>query len=179
MFGHKVVLGGMTAATLALAGAALAVDPPKLGAPAPEMLIRLFDISIPPDGTGLPAGQANAKQGAAVFLTRCAACHGERGEGATNDRLASGGDTLVGDQQPTVKTVGGYWPYATTLFDYVRRAMPYNAPLSLTDEEVYATVAYVLFLSSIIGETDVINAQSLPQVKMPNRESFINAYTPR
>ncbi len=177
MFGHKVLLGGMTAVALVVAGAALAIDPPKLGTPAPEMLIRLFDISIPPDGTGLPAGQATAKQGEAVFMARCAACHGERGEGATNDRIASGIGTLQ-DEVQTFKTVGSYWPYATTLFDYVRRAMPYNAPLSLTDEEVYAAIAYVLFLSRIVGETDVIDAKSLPAVKMPNRDAFINAYTP-
>ena len=178
MFGRKVLLGGVTATALVAASTALAIDPPKLGQPAPEMLIRLFDISIPPDGTGLPAGQATAKQGEAVFIARCAACHGEKGEGATNDRLASGVGTLQ-DEIQTFKTVGSYWPYATTLFDYVRRAMPYNAPLSLTDEEVYAATAYVLFLNRIIGETDVINAQSLPAVKMPNRDAFINAYTPR
>jgi mono/diheme cytochrome c family protein len=177
MFGHKVLLGGVTAAALVMAGAALAIDPPKLGTPASALLIALFDISIPPDGTGLPAGQGTAKQGEAVFFAKCAACHGEKGEGATNDRLASGIGTLQ-DEVQTFKTVGSYWPYATTLFDYVRRAMPYNAPLSLTDEEVYAATAYVLFLNRIIGDTDVINAQTLPQVKMPNRDAFVNAYTP-
>lgn len=178
MFGRKVLLAGVAAAAVVAASTALAVDPPKLGQPASAMLIALFDISIPPDGTGLPAGRATAKDGQAVYMTRCAACHGELGEGATNDRLASGIGTLQ-DEIQTFKTVGSYWPFATTLFDYVRRAMPYNAPLSLTDQEVYAATAYVLFLNRIIKDTDVIDAQSLPKVEMPNRGAFINAYTPR
>ncbi len=174
MSGHKVVLGGVAVAALLAAGTALAVDPPKMGRPAPADLVKLMDISIPPDGTGLPEGQATAKQGQTVFMERCAACHGERGEGKTNDRLAGGKGTLT--EEVTVKTVGSYWPWATTLFDYIRRAMPYNTPLSLKDEEVYGTVAYVLFLNGIVGENDPINAQTLPKVQMPNRDGFINAW---
>jgi cytochrome c len=169
------VLGGVAATALLAASAAWAIDPPKLGRPAPADLVKLMDLSIPPDGAGLPAGQATAKQGQAVFLARCAACHGERGEGATNDRLVGGVGTLTAEQ--TFKTVGSYWPWATTLFDYVRRAMPYDAPLSLKDEEVYGAVAYVLFLNAIVGEDDQINAQTLPKVQMPNRDAFINAFT--
>ena len=175
MSGHSVVTGGVVAVVLLAASAALAVDPPKMGQPAPADLVKLMDISIPPDGTGLPPGQATAKQGQTVFAQRCAACHGDNGEGNTNDRLVGGQGTLTAEV--TMKTVGSYWPYATTLFDYVRRAMPYNAPLSLKDEEIYGAVAYVLFLNGIVGDNDVMNAQSLPQVKMPNRDGFINAYT--
>ncbi|MBM3507092.1 MAG: cytochrome c [Alphaproteobacteria bacterium] len=175
MSGRKAILAGAIGAALLVPAAARAVDPPKTGRPAPADLVKLMDISIPPDGTGLPAGQATAKQGQQVYLTRCAACHGERGEGATNDRLVGGRGTLTDEQ--TFKTVGSYWPWATTLFDYVRRAMPYNAPLSLKDEEVYGAVAYVLFLNEIVGENDPINAQTLPKVQMPNRDAFINAFT--
>lgn len=175
MSGHKVLLGGVTAAALVAATAALAVDPPRLGTPAPADLIKLMDISIPPDGTGLPAGQATAKQGRTVFIERCAACHGEQGEGKTNDRLVGGKGTLT--EEVAIKTVGSYWPLATTLFDYIRRAMPYTTPLSLKDDEVYGAVAYLLFLNGIIGENDPVNAQTLPKVEMPNRNGFINAFT--
>ena len=164
----------VAAAVLASTGSALAVDPPKVGTPAPADLIQLMDINIPPDGTGLPAGQMTAAQGKSVYVTRCAACHGVNGEGATNDRLAGGKGTLT--EEITVKTVGSFWQWPTTLFDYVRRAMPYNAPLSLKDEEVYGAVAYVLFLNSIIGENDPMNAQTLPKVQMPNKDGFVNAY---
>jgi S-disulfanyl-L-cysteine oxidoreductase SoxD len=135
----------------------------------------LRGTSALPDGAGLPLGSGTATQGEAIYNTQCVTCHGDKGVGKPNDRLVGGQGTLVGDQLP-VKTVGSYWPYATTLFDYVRRSMPWTAPRSLTDEEVYAVTAYILHLNGIIGEGDVINAQTLPTVKMLNRDNFIMIY---
>src|SRR5262249_23836882 len=123
-------------------------------------------------GAGLPAGRGTATQGAAVYAAKCQACHGEKGAGKPNDALTGGAGTLAGDR-PAVKTVGSYWPYATTLFDYTRRAMPFNDAKSLTADELYAVSAYILNLNGIIGEADVLDAQSLPKVQMPNRDGFI------
>ena len=116
--------------------------------------------------------RARRQQGEAVYAAKCQACHGEKGAGRPNDQLVGGIGTIAPDKPP-VKTVGSYWPYATTLFDYVRRAMPFNEPKSLTDDEVYAVSAYILDLNGIIGADDVLDAQSLPKVKMPNRDGFI------
>ena len=145
---------------------------PQLGQPASAQEIASWDISIGPDGAGLPAGSGTPRQGEAVYVAKCLPCHGEKGSGKPNDQLVGGLGTLAGDQPP-VKTVGSFWPYATTLFDYVRRAMPLNAPKSLTDDEVYAVAAYILQLNGIIGENDLLNAQTLPKVRMPNRDGFI------
>ena len=118
-------------------------DSPNLGQVATPEQIASWDTSIGPDGAGLPAGHGTATQGEAVYNEFCSGCHGEKGVGKPNDRLVGGQGTLAGDQAP-VKTVGSYWPYATTLFDYTRRAMPWNAPKSLSDEQVYAVTAYIL-----------------------------------
>jgi cytochrome c len=107
-----------------------------------------------------------------VYAAKCQACHGEKGAGKPNDTLVGGFGTIASDK-PAVKTIGSYWPYATTLFDYVRRAMPYNATKSLTSDEVYAVSAYLLNLNGIIGNDDVMDAQTLPKVKMPNHDGFI------
>lgn len=151
--------------------------PPAFGAAASAEEVARFDISIPPSGAGLPGGSGTAKQGAAVYTAKCLACHGEKGAGKPADALV-GGIGSLGTARP-VRTVGSYWPYATTLFDYVRRAMPITNPLSLTDDEVYAVSAYVLFLNGIVGEDAVMNAQTLPQVKMPNRDGFVSEWPPR
>ena len=103
----------------------------------------------------------------------CAACHGDKGEGKTNARLVGGEITGPG---PAVKTVGSYWPYATMVFDFTRRAMPWTAPKSLTNDEVYAVTAHILRLNGIIGDNDVMDAKTLPQVKMPNRDGFVNLF---
>jgi mono/diheme cytochrome c family protein len=153
---------------LAPAGAA---DEPHFGKPVTGADIAAWDISIGPDGAGLPPGKGTVAQGETVFAAKCQACHGEKGTGGPNDRLVGGAGTIAPDKAP-VKTVGSYWPYATTLFDYVRRAMPWDRPKSLSDEEVYAVAAYVLYLNGVIKEDAVLDAQSLPQVKMPNREGF-------
>lgn len=162
----------MAAALALLSTAALAAEGPNLGRSATAEEIASWDISIGPAGTGLPAGGGTPKQGEAVYVAKCLACHGEKGAGKPNDQLVGGIGSLAGDKPP-VKTVGSFWPYATTIFDYVRRAMPYNESKSLTNDEVYAVVAYILQLNGVIGENDRIDAKTLPQVRMPNRDGFV------
>jgi len=159
------------AALLALSSAAFGQSP-NLGKPITPEDLAAWDISIGPDGAGLPPGSGTAKQGEAVFTAKCQACHGAKGAGQPNDRLVGGQGSLPGDK-PAIKTVGSFWPYATTLFDYVRRAMPYVESKSLSPDETYAVVAYILNLNGVVGDADVINAQTLPNVKMPNRDGFI------
>jgi cytochrome c len=158
------------AALVALCGAA-AAQSPNLGKSISPEDHATWDISIGPDGAGLPAGSGTPKQGEAVFTMKCQACHNAKGAGQPNDRLVGGQGTIAGDK-PAVKTVGSYWPYATTLFDYIRRAMPLPQSKSLTNDEVYAVAAYILNLNGVIGETDTLDAKTLPQVKMPNRDGF-------
>jgi len=142
-----------------------------IGAPASAALLRAWDIDIAPNGAGLPPGSGSVAAGASLYAERCAVCHGGSGEGKPQDRLAGGTGTLASGQP--VKTVGSFWPYATTLFDYVRRAMPFNAPQSLRDEEVYALVAYLLYLNRVVQSDAVMDAASLPAVRMPNRDGFV------
>ena len=123
-----------------------------------------------PEGKELPPGSGTAADGAKIYAAQCAACHGKTGKEGPNDVLVGGQGTL--NTSKPVKTVGSYWPYATTLFDYVRRAMPMPAPKSLTNDEVYAVSAYLLNLNGIIGANDVMNAQTLPKVAMPNKDGF-------
>ena len=160
------------AATLA-AGFARAGESYGLGQPATPREIAGWDIDVSPGGAGLPPGSGDVKQGEAIFAAKCAACHGPHGEGKPMDRLVGGVGTLR-DKKPE-KTVGSYWPYATTLFDYVRRAMPLNAPQSLTSDEVYAVSAYVLFLNGIVPENATLDAGNLAKIKMPNRDGFVSA----
>ena len=148
---------------------------PKLGTPVTAAEIASWDISVGPDGAGLPPGKGTAATGAAVYQAKCLACHGEKGAGKPSDQLVGGQGTLR--DANAVRTVGSYWPYSTTLFDYIRRAMPYVAPQSLTPDEIYSVAAYILFLNGVIGETDEMNATTLPKVKMPNRDNFQSAYT--
>ena len=163
----------VAAAAFAMAAAlACAAEGPNLGRVATPEEIASWDISIGPDGAGLPPGSGTPKQGEAVYAQKCLACHGERGTGKPNDQLAGGQGTLPGDK-PAVKTVGSFWPYATTVFDYVRRAMPYNESKSLTNDELYAVVAYILNLNGIIADNDTMDAQTLRKVKMPNRDGFV------
>ena len=157
---------------LAAASAALA-QTPKLGQAIAPADIAPWDISIGPDGGGLPPGRGSATQGAAVYVAKCQACHGDKGTGGPNDLLVGGIGSLAPDKGPPVRTVSSYWPYATTLFDYIRRAMPFPESKSLTDDEVYGVSAYILHLNGIVGADDVLDAQSLPQVKMPNRDGFV------
>jgi S-disulfanyl-L-cysteine oxidoreductase SoxD len=144
------------------------------GRPATPQEIKGWDIDISPDGAGLPPGQGDVRQGEAIFATKCASCHGPHGEGKPMVRLVGGTGTLR-DNKP-IKTVGSYWPYATTLFDYVRRAMPLNAPQSLSADEVYAVSAYLLFLNGIVPQDATLDADALAKIKMPNRDGFVSAY---
>jgi cytochrome c len=153
------------------------VETPNLGQPVTAAQIAGWDISVGPDGAGLPPGSGTAARGAAVYEQKCQACHGVRGVGQPNDRLVGGHGTLA--SKAPVRAIGSYWPYATTVFDYVRRSMPYIQPQSLTDDEVYAVTAYLLNLNGIIGEADEMNARTLPKVKMPNRDNFIIMYPSR
>jgi S-disulfanyl-L-cysteine oxidoreductase SoxD len=147
---------------------------PALGVPATPAQIQAADVSIGPDGAGLPAGSGTPAEGEAIYNTKCIACHGPKGSGSVNDPLVGGRGTLT--RPVPIKTVGSYWPYATTVFDYVRRAMPYPAPHSLSDPEVYALTAYLLNLNGIIAEDAVMDAKSLPLVRMPNRGNFVLSY---
>ena len=151
--------------------------PPAFGAAVSTEEIARSDISIPPSGVGLPKGGGSARQGVQVYEQKCMACHGVKGAGKPADTLVGGIGSLA--TKTPLRTVGSYWPYSTTLFDYVRRAMPITNPLSLSDDEVYAVSAYVLFLNGIVGEDVVMNAQTLPQVKMPNRDGFISDWPVR
>jgi len=153
---------------------AAAQEGPHLGVPVSPADIAAWDISVGPSGAGLPQGAGTATAGAAVYSTKCIACHGEKGVGKPSDQLVGGKGTLR-DAAP-VRTVGSYWPYATTLFDYIRRAMPWPQPQSLSADEVYSLTAYLLFLNGVVGETDVMNATTLPKVVMPNRDNFDVAY---
>ncbi len=144
---------------------------PHLGTPATAADIANWNLSVYPDGRGLPIGRGNAAQGKAVFMAQCAGCHGDKGAGASAMDLSNGTHALISATPD--KTIGTYWPYATTLFDFTRRAMPMTAPGSLTNDEVYAVTAYLLNINGVIGDNDEINAQTLPKVVMPNAKGFI------
>jgi mono/diheme cytochrome c family protein len=164
---------------LLLSGAGIAAaqtpDYSHVGRTATKDELQAWAISIGPDGKGLPAGSGSAKEGAPIFAKKCAVCHGPSAQGgAIGTRLA--GDKAAQDSLTTmhpVKTVGSYWPYATTIWDYINRAMPRNQAGTLTPNEVYSLTAFVLFRSGIIQESDVMDARSLPKVQMPNRNGFI------
>jgi cytochrome c len=159
-------------ALLLCSAVAAHAEAPNLGHQIAPQDVAPWDISIPPDGTGLPPGSGTVAQGQAVYVSTCQTCHGEKGTGKPNDPLVGGQGTLAAPAMP-IKTVGSFWPYATTLFDYVRRAMPLTAPKSLTDDQVYAVCAYILQLNGIVGADATMNAQTLPAVRMPNRDGFV------
>jgi cytochrome c len=157
---------------LALAGTvatAAAPEGPRLGRPAPPEEIAAEDVTVFPDGAGLPPGKGSVLEGKLLYAARCASCHGPRGQGGTAEELAGG--SPPGSAHPD-RTIGVYWPYATTVFDYVRRAMPLDAPRSLSDDQVYAVTAYLLHLNGLLGEAAEIDAKALAGVKMPNRDGF-------
>ena len=159
---------------MVLCGAVPAAERYDFGRVATPEEIKGWDIDISPDGAGLPPGRGDVRQGEAIFAEKCASCHGPHGEGKPMDRLVGGLGTLR-DKKPE-KTVGSFWPYATTLFDFVHRAMPLNAPQSLTPDEVYAVSAYVLFLNGIVSQDATLDADTLAKIKMPNRDGFVSAY---
>lgn len=157
-----------------LAAGAGAQDGPGLGIPADPARVEARNLTILPDGSGLPPGSGTAVAGAAVYAEQCRACHGAGGRGGPNDMLVGGAGTLAADRSR--KTIGSYWPCATTVFDYIRRAMPYQAPGSLSADEVYAVTAWLLHENGIIEAGQVIDAESLPAVLMPNHDGFDDPY---
>jgi mono/diheme cytochrome c family protein len=155
----------LVAAALAFASGA-AAETPNLGQSVTEADLALWDISIGPDGVGLPQGSGTPTQGKTVYEQKCELCHGKEASGGKNAALVSTKD----------RTVTNYVPHATTIFDFTRRAMPWPQPKSLTADETYAVTAYMLALAKIIGEHDVMNAETLPKVRMPNRDGFVSKY---
>jgi len=162
--------------TLALSASFASAQSPNLGKPISPADVAAWDINVLPDGSGLPPGSGTPAEGARIYAAKCSACHGPEGKGATNGRLVGGDAIKTIDAE---KTIANFWPYATTLFDYIRRAMPWPQPRSLTNEEVYALTAYILSLNKLIGENDTMNAQTLPKVRMPNRDGFIIRFPDR
>ncbi len=145
---------------------------PNLGRPLSPEEIRKIDITVAPDGKGLPPGSGSVSAGAVVYAKSCQYCHGAQGGGKPQDQLTGGVGSLASGKP--VKTPASYWPVATTLFDYIRRAMPITSPQSLTNDEVYAVTAYILSIDGIVPPDAVLDAKSLPRVKMPNRDGFIS-----
>ena len=150
--------------------------PLGIGRAATPEEIKKLDIDVMPDGQGLPPGKGSVADGAAIYAAKCASCHGKTGEGASAERLVatdSGKNFDFAMNGKLVKAVGNYWPYATTLYDYTYRAMPFMQPGTLTPDETYALVAYILALNKVIPEDSVMDAKTLPAVKMPARERFV------
>jgi S-disulfanyl-L-cysteine oxidoreductase SoxD len=142
-----------------------------IGRSATPAEIAGWSIDIDRDGNNLPPGSGTVTHGREVFDQQCAACHGTKGEGGVGDRLVGGQGTLATPKP--VRTVGSYWPYAPTLFDYIRRAMPQNAPQSLSNEDVYAVSAYILNLNGLLAADATLDAKTLAAIKMPNRSMFV------
>ncbi len=145
---------------------------PNLGRVATPDEIARVDLTVAPDSTNLPPGSGSVAKGGAVYLQNCLACHGERGLDGPMGSLTGGIGTLT--SEAPVKTVTSYWPYAESVFDYVRRAMPLNAPQSLTNDQVYAVTAYILSIDGIVAEDAVLDAETLPRVQMSNRDGFVS-----
>lgn len=148
---------------------------PALGVPVDEDELAHLDFTVMPDGEGLPEGRGDAHLGATVYRQYCLACHGDSGTGGVNDELAGGRGSLTTERPK--KTIGSYWPYAPTLFDYIRRAMPYPSPGVLSNDQIYAVTAYLLYLNGIVDEGTIIDQDRLPAIEMPNREGFDRAYS--
>jgi cytochrome c len=155
---------------IALGSSTAFAQAPNLGKPISPADIAAWDINILSDGTGLPPGSGTPAEGARVYAAKCALCHGANAKGGVNAALVGGAPMK---DMESVKTIANFWPFATTVFDYIRRAMPWRQPRSLTNEEVYAVTAYILSLNKLIRENDTMNAQTLPRVRMPNRDGFI------
>ena len=147
----------------------------SVGRPLSEADIAIWDISIAPDGANLPTGTGSVAQGAELYANACAVCHGDTGKEGAADRLVGGFGTL--NSAVPVKTVGSFWPYATTAFDYIRRAMPYYAPGSLSNNETYAITAYLLHLNGLLPDDATLDAAGLLSVTMPNADGFVT-HTP-
>lgn len=158
-------------AALCLLVASLVAQQPNLGRPMTPDEVKKVDITVAPDGNGLPSGSGSVAQGEAVYTQKCQGCHGAQGAGKPQEQLTGGVGSLASNKP--VKTPVSFWPSATTIFDYVRRAMPINSPQSLTSDEVYAVTAYLLSVDGVIPKDAVLDAKSLPRVKMPNSDGFV------
>src|SRR6516164_8484283 len=169
--------GTTAAAWLALSAAAgpASAEAPNLGQPLDAAAVATWDISILPDGTGLPPGAGTPAQGARIYAEKSAQCHGPDGKGvvAGVNAVPLVGSEPITDISAAMKRIANFWPYSTTLFDYIRRAMPWQQPMTLADDEAYALTAYILALNKLIGDNDTMNAETLPKVRMPNRDGFI------
>jgi S-disulfanyl-L-cysteine oxidoreductase SoxD len=154
-----------------VAGSAVAAQTTNLGKDISAQDLAPWDIDIEPNGAGLPSGSGTAAQGATVYASKCVACHGLKGEGGLAPILI--GNHPIKGIDETSLVLAGYWPYSTTLFDYIRRAMPWQSPVSLTNDEVYALAAFILAENGLIPKDEVIDASSLTKVRMPNRNGFI------
>lgn len=171
---RKCVMGLVLVAAMAHETALVAgMEGPKLGVVATAREIAARDISVFPDGTGLPLGAGTVTQGQTLYETQCASCHGPKGIGGSAEELVGRGRL---DGPTPDKSVGNYWPYATTIFDFVRRSMPLNAPGSLNDGQVYAITAYLLYLNGLVTADEVISAENLSRVVMPNRNGFVRVW---
>ena len=174
---NTIVVLATLGAAIFLATSAVAGNAPRynFGTPVTQAQIAPWDIDVNGlTGTGLPPGHGSVADGSKIWEAKCSVCHGEFGEGAGRYPMIAGGAGTLKDPDPQ-KTVGSFWPYAPTLFDYIRRAMPFPAPESLSNDEVYALTAYILNLNDIVPKTAVMDATSLKAVKMPNRNGFIKA----
>jgi cytochrome c len=169
-----IVAAGVAA--LALTAGIAAAESPHLGKPIPPSDFAAWDLNILPDGSNLPSGSGTPAEGQKVFAEKCAACHGEKGEGGLAARVIGGPPKATLDGG---KGIANYYPYATTVFDFIRRSMPWSAPRTLTDHEVYALTAYILAANKLIPEAEEMNATTLPKVKMPNRDNFVVQFPDR
>ena len=170
----------LCAAVVWLSATVLAAQAPTtplgLGRPATADEVRALDIDAAPDGHGMPEGKGTAASGSTIYAAKCAGCHGAKGEGGSAERLVglnAGGSFAYATDGKLIRTVGSYWPYATTLYDYTYRAMPFTQPGTLTPDETYSLVAYVLTLNGLIPEGAVMDRTSLPKVAMPAHDHFV------
>ncbi len=168
---HKFIRAVSTVVLMSVPFVVHAQSKFAIGTPASEREIKGWDIDVSPNGAGLPAGGGSVAEGGKLYAAKCAACHGAKGEGKPADRLVGGQGTLKA--AAPVKTIGSFWPYATTVFDYVYRAMPYSAPQSLSANETYALTAYLLHMNGILGAEATLDAASLAKIRMPNRDGFV------
>ena len=169
----RKLLALSTLSFCAFTGILTAVHAQSLGTAVSESQLQGFDLIAAPDGSGYPEGSGTAIQGKTIFERRCVACHGMAGEGTSASTRLVGGD-MQSEERP-IRTVGSYWPHASTLFDYVQRAMPADAPKSLTSSEVYQVIAYILNMNGIVEDSLVLNKASLMRVEMPNKDGFIDS----
>lgn len=167
---RKLFLVAAGSAALAFGAGMAPAQTPHLGKPISPSDLGAWDINVLPDGSNLPPGGGKATEGEKIFAQKCVACHGEGGKGGVAARVIGGPPKATLDGG---KSIGNYWPYATTVFDFIRRSMPWNAPRTLTDQEAYALTAYLLAANKLIGEDEEMNATTLPRVKMPNRDNFV------